>query len=98
MDQKNLIGRTKSNMTNTIIQLFWAFIFGINGKFLVDGYGAAKYLGYVNWVLCGIHGLFMLAYLLLVIAETFLAPKGGATVHIKEDKQDECDKVDKAKE
>ena len=91
MDQKNPIDRIieiKSNLVNATAQLLLTFLFGLNGRFLADGFGAAKVFSYVNWVLCGIHGLLMLAYLLLFFAELYVAPKGGATVTIREDKQD----------
>lgn len=92
MDQKNPINhitKSKNNMVNAVAQLLLTFLFGLNGRFLADGFGAAKVFSYVNWVLCGIHGLLMLAYLLLFFAELYVAPKGGATMTIREDKKDD---------
>lgn len=92
MDQKNPINHiivTKNNMVNAMMHLWWVFLHFMNGRYLADGFGGAKVFSYINWVLCGIHGLIMLAYLLLFFAELYVAPKGGATVTIREDKQDD---------
>ena len=78
-----------SNKVKACIYLVEAFFFYLNGRFLLNGYGAAKVLAWINMVLCILFAFLTFGFILLVISEYFLAPKGGATVTIQEDKKEE---------
>ena len=65
MDDKQKIKKLKINLISYAI---YTIIFAVGAKYLVEGYGGAKILGYVEIALAVLYFLLTLAMALLLIA------------------------------
>ena len=56
----------------TLTYLIYTALFGISGYYLAGGYGGAKIVGIIDWVMCVLHGLIFLTSLALFMAKVYL--------------------------
>ena len=84
-------GKMQKYIRGVIQCVFYAIIFGIGAHYLIQGYGGARILAYIEIVLAAFYGLVALAMLLLIGALKYAQKESKvarATVDISKDTRD----------